>query len=150
MGNDKTLSAKELEDLAETASTLVDLARQQQYDCGELLRKLGTEVNRFESRTAELVRNMPNDIAQQAAKDVVKSIDASVTQSVAAVLGPVETKVQTLLSALEEPVATYRRVAQHWIVRHPVVTIILFACLSGLVSAILVVLAARYLLRATF
>jgi hypothetical protein len=134
-------SAEELEDLADTASTLVDLAKTQLYDCNQLLRKLETEVNRFESRTAELTRNMPPEIAKQAAEDVVKRIDASVTQSVANVLRPVERKAQTLLSELEEPVATYRRVMQHRIVQHPIVTIILFAGLSGLVSAVLVVLA---------
>jgi hypothetical protein len=53
----------------------------------------------------------------------------------------VETKAQTLLGAMEEPVVMYRRVAQHWVVRYPVSTIIFVACLSGLVSAVLVVLA---------
>jgi hypothetical protein len=138
MGSDRTLSAEEL---AEVVSTLVNVAERQQYVCEELLDQLKTALNAFESRTTELTRDMPNEIAQRAAQKVLEGIDASVTRSVTDVLRPVETKAQTLLGAMEEPVAMYRRVAQHWVVRYPVSTIIFVACLSGLVSAVLVVLA---------
>ena len=115
------LSAEELEDLAETASTLVDLAKKQQYVCDDLLGQLTTMLNALDRGTKELTRDMPNNIARQAAQEVVEGIDASVarsveaavTRSVANVLRPVEAKVQTLLRALEEPVATCRYVARH-------------------------------------
>ena len=146
------LSEEELEDLAQTASTLVDLAKRQQYVCDDLLSKLSTMLNDLDRGTKELTREMPNNIAGQAAQEVVKGIDASVarsvdvavTRSVANVLRPVEAKVQTLLRALEEPVATCRYVAQHPVVRYPVLTMIGFACVSGLFSA-LVVLAMKWL-----
>jgi hypothetical protein len=140
------LSAEELEDLAQTASTLVDLAKKQQYVCDDLLGQLTTMLNDLDRGTKELTLDMPNKIARQAAKKVVKGIDASVaqsvdaavTQSVTNVLRPVEAKVQTLLRALEEPVATCRYVARHPVVRHPVLTIIAFACVSGLFFALVV------------
>jgi hypothetical protein len=140
------LSAEELEDLAQTASTLVDLAKKQQYVCDDLLGQLTTMLNALDRGTKELTRDMPNNIARQAAQEVVKGIDASVaqsvdaavTRSVANVLRPVEAKVQTLLRALEEPVATCRYVARHPVVRYPVLTIIAFACVSGLFFAVVV------------
>jgi hypothetical protein len=146
------LSAEELEDLAQTASTLVDLAKKQQYVCDDLLGQLTTTLNALDRGTKELTHDMPNNIAGQAAQEVVKGIDASVarsvdaavTRSVAEVLRPVEAKVHTLLRAMEEPVATCRHVARHPVVRYPVPTVIAFACLSGSVSA-LVVLAMKLL-----
>jgi hypothetical protein len=145
------LSAEELEDLAQTASTLVDLAKKQQYVCDDLLGQLTTTLNALDRGTKELTHDMPNNIARQAAQEVVKGIDASVarsvdaavTRSVAEVLRPVEAKVQTLLRGMEEPVATFRRVARNPVLRYPFPTVIAFACLSGSVSAVLVVLAMK-------
>src|SRR5215471_12200026 len=75
------LSAEELEDLAETASTLVDLAKKQQYVCDDLLGQLTTMLDALDRGTKEFTRDMPNNIARQAAQEVVKGIDASVAGS---------------------------------------------------------------------
>jgi uncharacterized protein YaaW (UPF0174 family) len=131
MGNDRTLSA---EQLAVAASTLVDRATIQQDTCDELLRKLETALNAFDRSTTELTRDMPNKIAKQAAQDVVQRIADEVKRSVTDVLRPAEAKAQTLLSAMEEAVATYRSAA--W-------RCIFVACLSGAASAVLVVLAMK-------
>jgi hypothetical protein len=139
MRNDQILSAEELEDLAETASTLVNLAKQQQFDCDALLRKLETAMNAFESRTTELTLNMPNKIAQQAAQEVVARIDASVARSVADVLRPVETKAQTLLRAMDEAMAEYRRAAAEC--RRQARNAVLTCIIAAAVSAVLVLLA---------
>jgi hypothetical protein len=104
MGNDQMREAEELEDLAETASTLVDLAKQQRHDCDELLRKLEAAVNAFESRTTELIRDMPKQIAQRAAEIVVRDIADLAAHKVANVLQPAEAKVQTLLKEMKDEV----------------------------------------------
>lgn len=136
MGNDHTLS---VEELALAASTLVRVAKGQQYECEELLGQLKTALKQLEHGTTELTRNMPNKIAQQAAKEVVQTIADLVTQKVADVLRPAEERAQTLLRAMDQSVAAYRSAA-----RDAVKTCIIFACvsacLSGVVSAVLVVL----------
>jgi len=108
------LEAEELEDLAETASTLVDLAKQQRHDCDELLRKLEAAVNAFESRTTELIRDMPKQIAQRAAEIVVRDIADLVAHKVAKVLQPAEAKVQTLLKEMKDEVVECRRAATEY------------------------------------
>jgi len=144
MEDNRILSA---EHQARLASTLLDAAVAQQDNvrnlrskCDAVLGRLEMAMNHFESRTAELTRDMPNRIAQRAAERVVEEISDLVTQKVADVLQPMEARASTLLRAMEEPVATYRRVAQHPVVRHPLWTIIIFACFQGLLSAVLVVL----------
>jgi hypothetical protein len=90
---------------------------------------------------------MPSKIAQQAAQEVVQKIADQVTRKVADVLQPaeaktqallraMEAKTQTLLREMEEAATTYRSAA--W-------RCVFFACLSGSVSAILVVLAMKML-----
>jgi hypothetical protein len=83
MQNDRVLSADEL---GEVVSTLARLASRQQNNCDELLRKLETAVNTFESRTEELTRDMPNEIAKRAAQDVVQRIADEVKRSVTVAL----------------------------------------------------------------
>ena len=131
MGNDRTLSPEEL---GEAVSTLVKVATDQQDDCDALLGNLETAVNDFAERT----RGMPNEIAQQAAKEVVRRIADPVSQSVANVLRPAEEKAQTLLTAMEQASAAYRSAAQD--ARDAVGTCIIRACIWGSASAVLVVL----------
>jgi cytosine/adenosine deaminase-related metal-dependent hydrolase len=128
MGNDHTLSAEEL---AVAASTLVRVAKGQQYECDELLDQLKTALKQLEHGTTELTRNMPNKIAQQAAKEVVQTIADLVTQKVADVLQPAEAEARTLLRTMENTVAEYRRAARNAVLR----------CIIASVSAVLVVLA---------
>jgi uncharacterized protein YaaW (UPF0174 family) len=135
MGDDRKLSA---DDLATAVSTLIDEATRQQDVSKELLCQLETARNTLQRGITELTRDMPNKIARQAAQEVVQGVADSITRSVADVLRPAEAKAQTLLSAMEQAAATYRRAA-----RHAVVTCIIFACLSGSVSAILVVFAMK-------
>jgi hypothetical protein len=144
MENNRTLSA---EHQARLASSLLDAAVAQQDNvsnfmgkCDALLGRLETAMNAFESRTAELTRDMPSTIAREAATRVVQEIADLVTQKVADVLQPMEVRAQTLLRAMEEPIAIYRRVARHPVIRHPLWTVIIFACFQGLLSAVLVVL----------
>ena len=122
------------------ASTLVDLAEEQSECVGKLLDQLRKKLEEFGDRTIQLTRDMPNRIAQKAAERVVEKISDLVTEKVADVLKPMEARASTLLSAMEEQVATYRRVAQHPVVRHPLWTIIILACFQGLLSVVLVVL----------
>jgi len=142
IGNDRTLSAEEL---AVAASTLVDKATIQQDFCDELLRKLETALNAFDRGITELTRDMPSNIAKQAAGEVVQKIADQVARKVAdvlqhaeaktqALLRAMEAKTQTLLKEMEEAATTYRSAA--W-------QCIFFACLSGSVSAILLVLAMK-------
>jgi hypothetical protein len=94
IGNDRTLSAEEL---AVAASTLVDKATIQQDFCDELLRKLETALNAFDRGITELTRDMPSNIAKQAAGEVVQKIGDQVARKVADVLQPAEAKTQALL-----------------------------------------------------
>jgi hypothetical protein len=104
--------------------------------CDELLRKLETALNALHSSTTKLTNDMPNKIAQQAAKEVVQRIADLVARRVEEVLRPAEGRAQALLSEMKEAAATYRREA-----RHAVTTCIIFGSLSGAVSGVLVVLA---------
>lgn len=83
MANDGLLSAEELEDLAETASGLVDLAEKQQIICKDLLDNLEKALNALDHGTTELTRDMPSKIAQQAAQEVVPKIADLITRKVA-------------------------------------------------------------------
>jgi hypothetical protein len=80
MGNDDTLSAEEM---AEVASILVNVARNQQAVSDELLRKLETALDAIRAGTAELTRDMPNEIARQAARQVAQKIADNVARAVA-------------------------------------------------------------------
>jgi CHASE3 domain sensor protein len=132
MQNDRILSADEL---GEVVSTLARLASRQQNNCDELLRKLETAVNTFESRTVELTRDMPNKIAKRAAQDVVQRIADEVKRSVTDVLQPADAKAQTLLSAMEKAVEEYRRAAGECR------SAVLICIIAAAVSAVLLILA---------
>jgi hypothetical protein len=132
MGNDRALSA---EQLAVAANALIDFAKGQQGVCDELLEQLKKDLKAFERGTNELTRDMPTKIARQTAHEVVQSIGDSVRQKVEAVLSPVEAKIQRLLRDIESAAEEYKRVS--WRV------LVLVACLSGLVSAVLVLALAK-------
>jgi hypothetical protein len=109
MANHRTLSAEDAEDLAETASTLVDAAVAQRDNCEAVLRKLETALNAVDRGATQLTRDIPNKIAQQAAQEVVRSIADLVTQKVAEVLQPAEAEARTLLREIKDAAADYRR-----------------------------------------
>jgi hypothetical protein len=129
MEDDRILSTDEL---GEVVSTLARVAKRQQYDCDELLRKLETAVNAFESRTdellrkhetavtafesrtTELIRDMPEQIAPRAAEKVIRDIAGLVEHKVANVLQPAEAKVQTLLKEMKDEVVECRRAATEY------------------------------------
>ena len=143
MGNDRTLSAEEL---AVAASTLVDKATIQQDFCDELLRKLETALNAFDRGITELTRDMPSNIAKQAAGEVVQKIADQVARKVADVLQPAEVKAQTLLSAMEKAVEEYRRAAAECQraaaeCRRETRSAVLTCVIAAAVSAVLVILA---------
>jgi len=140
MRNDRIRSPEEL---ARVAGTLVDVAEEQSDVSDKLLDKLKMALEEFDRRTTALTRDMPNNIARPAAAQVVREIADLVTGKVSNVLQPAEARLQNFLTAMEEPLATYRCLARHRIVRHPVLSLIIFACLSGFISAVLVVLAMR-------
>jgi uncharacterized protein YaaW (UPF0174 family) len=116
------------------ASTLVDVAEEQSECAGKLLDQLKMALEEFDRRTIQLTRDMPNEIAQQAAQKVVQSIADLVTQKVADVLRPVEAEAQRLLREMKTAAAEYRRAA--W-------RVVLVACLSGSASAVLVLALAK-------
>ena len=119
MRNDRIRSPEES---AKVASTLVDVAEEQSEFVGKLLDQLKMALEEFDHRTIQLTRDMPNEIAQQAAQKVVQSIADLVTQKVADVLRPVEAEVQRLLREIKNAAAEYRRAS--W-------RVVLVACLSG-------------------
>jgi ABC-type transporter Mla subunit MlaD len=131
MANDGLLSAEELEDLAETASGLVDLAEKQQIICKDLLDNLEKALNALDQGTTELTRDMPSKIAHQAAQEVVKGIADLVAPRVEEVLRPAEARAQNLLSAIDKAVEEYRRAARNAVLKSMIAS----------VSAVLAVLA---------
>jgi hypothetical protein len=143
MQNDRVLSADEL---AELVSTLARLGGRQQRNCDDLLGKLETAMNTFESRTGELTRDMPDEVAKRAAQDVVERIADEVKRSVKDVLQPADAKAQTLLSAMEKAVEEYRRAAAECLraaaeCRRKARNAVLTCFIAAAVSAVLVILA---------
>ena len=140
MGNDRILSADEL---GEVVSTLARVAKRQQYDFDELLPKLDTSLIAFERGTTELTRDMPDKIAKQ----VVERIADQVSRSVTDVLRPAEEKAEALLNEVKDAVTTYRSAARDAVetYRSTARHCIIFACVSGLVTAVLIVFLAMKL-----
>ena len=140
MGNDRALST---EQLAIAASNLVDLAEERSDFSAKLLDQLQTALEEFNRRTTELTRDMPDKIAKQ----VVERIAGQVSQSAAGVLRPAEEKAQALLIEMKDAVTTYRSAARDAVetyrstARHCTI----FACISGLVTIVLVVFLAMKL-----
>lgn len=110
------------------ASTLVDLSEEQSEFVGKLLEQLEKALKEFDRRT----RNMPSEIAQQAAQKVVQSIADSVSHKVADALRSAEAELQRLLRDINNAAAEYKRASildETW-------RVVLIACVSGVVSGL--------------
>lgn len=131
MRNDRIRSPEES---AKVASTLVDLSEEQSEFVGKLLGQFKVALEEFDRRMIKLTCDMPSEIAQQAAQKVVQSIADSVSQKVADVLRFAEAELQRLMRDIKNAAAEYRRAS--W-------RVVLIACVSGSVSAGLVLVLAK-------
>src|SRR5690242_15136270 len=130
MRNDRIRSPEES---AKVASTLVDVAEEQSECVGKLLEQLKKKLEEFGDRTIQLTRDMPSEIAKQAAQQVVRCIADLVSQKIADVLRSAEADLKNAAADLKNAAAEYRRASWH----------VPIAFLSGSAFVVLVLVLAK-------